>query len=327
MSILVTGGAGYIGSHTIQRLLEQGESAIVVDNFSTGHKQTLNNIEFVECDIRDKKSLSEVFKKYSIDAVIHFAASSLVGESMVDPAKYYENNLVGTLRLLEVMAQFNVKNLVFSSTAATYGNPIDVPISEDQVTRPTNTYGETKLAMEHMMKWFETAHGIKYVALRYFNAAGAHPNGMIGEDHSPETHLIPLVFQVALNQRKYISVYGDDYPTKDGTCIRDYIHVCDLADAHVKAVQYLRSGQPSTTCNLGNGDGYSVLEIIQAVREVTNREIPTKIESRRNGDPAILIADATKAKNILGWLPQYTDIKEIIKTAWKWHQAHPNGYQ
>lgn len=327
MSIVVTGGAGYIGSHTVQAIVEQRKEVIVIDNLSTGHQESILEAKFVKCDIKDKDKLSDIFEKYKPEAVIHFAASSLVGESMHSPEKYYSNNVMGTLSLLEVMLEHKVNKIVFSSTAATYGDPIRTPISEFESSHPTNTYGETKLAIERMMHWFEVAHGIKFVALRYFNAAGAHPTHNIGEDHTPETHLIPIVLQVAMNQRPHISVYGDDYDTKDGTCIRDYIHVCDLANAHVKAVQYLINDNPSAILNLGNGEGYSVEEIVQAARKVTGHDIPAIIENRRAGDPAILIADATKARELLGWSPRWTNIEDIISSAWKWHKNNPHGYK
>ncbi|TVX89412.1 UDP-glucose 4-epimerase GalE [Paenibacillus agilis] len=328
MSILVTGGAGYIGSHTVQALLDGGYNVVVVDNLTTGHIESINQaqVKFYSCDIRDKEMLSRIMREHSVESVIHFAASSLVGESMKDPAKYYDNNVYGTQCLLEAMSSQNVKHIVFSSTAATYGNPKQLPILETEPTMPTNTYGETKLTMERMMRWFEQAYGMTYVALRYFNAAGASENGAIGEDHTPETHLIPLVLQVALNQREHISVFGDDYDTSDGTCIRDYIHVSDLADAHVKALQHLQDGGTSDVFNLGNGNGYSVLEIIEAARVVTGHSIPARMEARREGDPAILIADASKAREQLKWVPQWTDIQQIISSAWKWHQANPKGY-
>lgn len=327
MSILVTGGAGYIGSHTVQALLEHNEHVIVIDNLSTGHQNAVKNVDLVKCDIRDQEVLRQVFRKYNIESVIHFAASSLVGESMQDPGKYYNNNIYGTLCLLEVMVQHRVNKIVFSSTAATYGNPEIIPITERETTKPTNAYGETKLAMESMMKWFDIAHGLKYVALRYFNAAGAHRNGIIGEDHQPETHLIPLILQVPLGIRDYISVFGNDYDTADGTCIRDYIHVSDLADAHVKSINYLKSGGESAVFNLGNGDGYSVLEMINAARAVTGHPIPAKIEKRRIGDPAILVANAQKARELLHWEPKWTNIEEIVNSAWKWHSANPRGYE
>ncbi|WP_028595306.1 UDP-glucose 4-epimerase GalE [Paenibacillus assamensis] len=328
MSILVTGGAGYIGSHTVQTLLNSGYEVIIVDNLSTGHIKSINQnqVKFYSCDIRDKDMLSRIMREHSVESVIHFAASSLVGESMKAPAKYYDNNVYGTQCLLEAMSSQNVKHIVFSSTAATYGNPTHVPILETDPTMPTNTYGETKLTMERMMRWFEQAYGMTYVALRYFNAAGASENGEIGEDHTPETHLIPLVLQVALNQREHISVFGDDYDTADGTCIRDYIHVSDLADAHVKALQHLQGGGTSDVFNLGNGNGYSVLEIIEAARSVTGHSIPARVEARREGDPAVLIADASKAREQLKWVPQWTNIQQIIASAWKWHQANPKGY-
>ncbi|MBD8500997.1 UDP-glucose 4-epimerase GalE [Paenibacillus arenosi] len=330
MSILVTGGAGYIGSHTVQALLDGGYKVIVIDNLTTGHIKSIDQdrgqVRFYQCDIRNKELISRILHEHSIESVIHFAASSLVGESMKEPSKYYDNNVYGTQCLLEAMSSQNVKHIVFSSTAATYGNPTHVPILETDPTMPTNTYGETKLTMERMMRWFEQAYGMTYVALRYFNAAGASKNGTIGEDHTPETHLIPLVLQVALNQREHISVYGDDYDTADGTCIRDYIHVSDLADAHVKALQHLQDGGASNVFNLGNGNGYTVLEIIEAARVVTGHSIPAHMEARREGDPAILIADASKAREQLKWIPQWTNIQQIIASAWKWHQANPKGY-
>jgi UDP-glucose 4-epimerase len=271
--------------------------------------------------------MDSVFQENSdIDAVIHFAANSLVGESMKDPGKYYHNNVFGTLCLLEKMNEYNVRKIVFSSTAATYGEPENVPIDEYDRTLPTNAYGETKLAMEKMMKWFDVAHNIKFVSLRYFNAAGAHESGKIGEDHSPETHLIPIVLQAALGQRPHISVFGEDYDTPDGTCIRDYIHVSDLADAHVLAVDRLRTGADSSVYNLGNGTGFSVKEVIDIARAVTGREIPAVMETRRAGDPAVLVASSDRARQELGWNPKRNKLEDIIKSAWSWHEANPNGY-
>jgi len=326
MAVLVTGGAGYIGSHTVAELLALGEDVVVVDSLETGHKEAVLGGKLYVCDLRDEAAMKKVFAENDIDAVIHFAANSLVGESMTNPGKYYHNNVYGTLCLLERMQEAGVKRIVFSSTAATYGNPERVPIEESDRTEPTNAYGETKLAMERMMRWFDTAHGIKYVSLRYFNAAGAHENGRIGEDHKPETHLIPVVLQVALGARESIAMFGDDYPTPDGTCIRDYIHVQDLADAHVLAVKKLREGGDSAVYNLGNGRGYSVREVVEVVRRVTGHPIPAKVEPRRAGDPAILVASSARTALELGWQPKRASLDTIVASAWSWHQAHPNGY-
>ncbi|EPY10497.1 MULTISPECIES: UDP-glucose 4-epimerase GalE [Paenibacillus] len=326
MAVLVTGGAGYIGSHTVAELLARGEEVVIVDSLETGHKDAVLGGTLHIGDVRDSAFLDSVFAQHSIDAVIHFAAYSLVGESMSNPAKYYDNNVHGTLVLLEAMRKHQVSRIVFSSTAATYGEPERTPIEETEATNPTNVYGETKLTMERMMRWFDQAHDIRYVSLRYFNAAGAHENGKIGEDHRPETHLIPLVLQTALGQRKEMKVFGNDYPTADGTCIRDYIHVSDLADAHVLAVEYLRGGGQSDVFNLGSGNGFSVLEVIQTAERVTGRSVPTVVEERRAGDPAVLIASANKAKSVLGWNPKRDDLNVLIESAWKWHQARPHGY-
>lgn len=326
MAILVTGGAGYIGSHTVAELLDRGEEVVVIDNLLTGHREALLGGKLYEGDLRDKELLSKLFAENEIEAVIHFAASSLVGESMKDPVKYYDNNVYGTQCLLEAMQKAGVDKIVFSSTAATYGEPEKVPIEEIDRTEPANVYGETKLTMERMMAWFDKVLGIKYVALRYFNAAGAHASGKIGEDHRPESHLVPLVLQAALKQRENIAVFGDDYPTEDGTCVRDYIHVSDLADAHVRAVTYLRGGNSSNVFNLGNGLGFSVKQVIETAKKVTGLEIPVVIQERRAGDPAVLVASSDKARNILGWNPQHADLENIIQSAWNWHSAHPQGY-
>ncbi|NJJ40089.1 UDP-glucose 4-epimerase GalE [Paenibacillus apii] len=326
MAILVTGGAGYIGSHTVAELLDRGEEVVVLDSLVTGHKESLLGGKLYVGDLRDKELLAKLFAENDIEAVIHFAASSLVGESMKDPVKYYDNNVYGTQCLLEGMQKAGVDKIVFSSTAATYGEPEKVPIEETDRTEPSNVYGETKLTMERMMSWFDKVLGIKYVALRYFNAAGAHASGKIGEDHRPESHLIPLVLQTALKQRESIAVFGDDYPTEDGTCIRDYIHVSDLADAHVRAVTYLRSGSGSNFFNLGNGLGFSVKEVIETAKEVTGLDIPVVIQERRAGDPAVLVASSDKARSVLGWNPSRADLKEIIRSAWNWHSSHPQGY-
>lgn len=328
MRILVLGGAGYIGSHAVHQLITQGYDVTVVDNLVTGHKQAIHSqAHFYEGDIRDKAFLSHVFEKEHIDAVMHFAAFSLVGESVTDPMKYFNNNVYGAQILLETMNQFQVNYLIFSSTAATYGEPRRIPISEDDDTLPTNPYGESKLIMEKMIRWNANATDLKYVALRYFNVAGAHREGHIGEDHSPETHLIPIVLQTALGQRDYITIFGDDYPTKDGTCIRDYVHVEDLVDAHIKALQYLLDGGDNDVFNLGSNNGFSVNEIIDTAEKVTQRSIKRVIGPRRKGDPSTLIAASEKAKEVLGWQPQRTNIETIIQDAWKWHSNNPKGWE
>lgn len=327
MTILVLGGAGYIGSHTVYALIEKGVDVVVIDNLETGHIEAVHEkARFYKGDIRDRAFVDSVLDKEKIDAVIHFAANSLVGESMVNPLKYYDNNVNGTKVLLQSMVAHGLDKIVFSSTAATYGEPEKVPILETDRTEPTNTYGETKLAMEKMFKWTDRAHGLKYVSLRYFNACGAHISGKIGEAHSPETHLIPLILQVPLGQREYISIFGDDYDTSDGTCIRDYIHVTDLAHAHILAVDYLMKGNESNIFNLGNGVGFTVKEVIDTARKVTGHEIPARIAERRAGDPARLIASSDKARQVLLWKPEHADLEEIISTAWNWHKNHPNGY-
>lgn len=327
MTILVLGGAGYIGSHTVYELIDNGEDVVIIDNLLTGHKEAIHpKARFYKGDIRDREFLDDVFKKEKIDAVIHFAACSLVGESMEKPLKYYDNNLCGTKILLDSMVANGIDKIVFSSTAATYGEPEKVPILETDRTEPTNTYGETKLSMEKMFKWVGKAHGIRYVSLRYFNACGAHISGQIGEDHTPESHLIPLILQVPNGKREYISIFGDDYDTKDGTCVRDYIHVTDLAQAHILAVKYLQTGNESNIFNLGNGVGFTVKEVIDTARKVTSHPIPAKITPRRAGDPAQLIASSEKAKEILGWTPEHNSLEEIISTAWNWHKNHPNGF-
>lgn len=328
MSILVCGGAGYIGSHTVYKLIEQGKDVVIVDNLQSGHMDAVNpKAKFYKGDIRDASILDKIFTENKIESIVHFAANSLVGESMEKPLLYFNNNVYGMQILLESMVKHNIKNIVFSSTAAVYGEPKQVPILEEDETNPTNTYGETKLTMEKMMKWCNKAYGINYVALRYFNVAGSLGDGSIGEDHNPETHLIPLILQVPLKKREFISVYGTDYPTPDGTCIRDYIHVLDLADAHIKAVDYLEAGNESTVFNLGNGVGFSVKEMIEAAKEATGEEIKVVLGDRRSGDPAQLIASSEKANKILGWTPKFTDVKDIIKDAWAFHTTHPNGFE
>ncbi len=328
MKILVVGGAGYIGSHAVKQLMEKNIDVVVIDSLETGHKESIQkSVPFYHLDIRNKEALKEVFEKEQFDGVMHFAANSLVGESMVKPLKYYNNNVHGAQTLLEVMVETGVKYIVFSSTAATYGDIETMPITEEMAACPTNTYGETKLAIEKMLKWTSKAHDLHYVCLRYFNVAGADLSGEIGEAHTTETHLIPLILQVPLSQRPHISVFGDDYPTKDGTCIRDYIHITDLVDAHLLAFNYLTKGGESNIFNLGSNSGYSVLEMIEAAREVTGHEIPLVISEKRAGDPAVLIASSDKARKVLGWSPKYTDVKAIITSAWNWHKSHPNGYK
>lgn len=328
MAVLVLGGAGYIGSHTVYELIEQGQETVVIDNLQTGHLDAIHpDAKFYQGDIRDKEFLDNVFKKEKIDAVIHFAANSLVAESMTDPLKYYDNNLYGTMILLKSMVENNINKIIFSSTAATYGEPENIPIKETDKTEPINTYGETKLSMEKMFKWVSEAHNIKFVSLRYFNAAGAHKSGKIGEDHNPETHLIPLILQVPNNKRENIKIFGDDYETKDGTCIRDYIHVTDLAQAHILAIEYLKKTGKSDIFNLGNGVGFSVKEIIETARKVTGHPIPSVICPRRFGDPAQLIASNKKAEQILGWKPVYVNPEDIIASAWKWHKNNPEGFK
>lgn len=327
MTILVLGGAGYIGSHTVYELIDRGEDVVIIDNLETGHAEAVHPLaRFYQGDIRDRAFVDSVFDKEKIDAVIHFAANSLVGESMVNPLKYYDNNLCGTKVLLESMVSHGIDKIVFSSTAATYGEPERVPIVETDKTEPTNTYGETKLSMEKMFKWTGFAHGLRYVSLRYFNACGAHVSGEIGEAHNPETHLIPLILQVPNKKREYISIFGDDYDTEDGTCVRDYIHVTDLAQAHILAVKYLAEGNESNIFNLGNGVGFTVNQVIETARKVTGHPIPAKVSPRRAGDPAKLIASSEKAKTVLGWKPEHADLEEIIASAWKWHKSHPDGY-
>ena len=327
MAVFVCGGAGYIGSHAVHALIGKGEQVVIADNLQTGHRGALHpQARFYEGDIRDAALLDQIFSENEIDAVIHFAANSLVGESMEKPLLYFNNNVYGMQVLLEAMVRHGIDKIVFSSTAAVYGEPKRVPIREEDETNPTNTYGETKLTMEKMMKWVSRANGIRYVSLRYFNAAGALPDGSIGEDHAAETHLIPLILQVPNGKRDHITAFGNDYPTPDGTCLRDYIHVVDLADAHVRALSYLRKGGASDVFNLGNGQGFSVREIIAAAEKATGRAIKAEIGARRAGDPAQLVASSEKALAVLGWNPVYTDVEQVIGTAWKWHESHPNGY-
>jgi UDP-glucose 4-epimerase len=324
MRVLVTGGAGYIGSVVTEQLIGDGHAVVVYDDLSKGHRQAVvAGAELVEGDLAHAEALKQTLSDRHIEAVIHMAASSLVGESVDHPNKYYQNNVINGLVLLDAMLACDVKRLVFSSTAAVYGEPEAEPIEETASTNPTNPYGETKLAFEHAMKWFDRAYGLRFASLRYFNAAGATVN--CGEDHDPETHIIPITLQAAAGKRARVEIYGDDYPTPDGTCIRDYIHVVDLARAHIQALAALSEG--SRIYNLGcGGAGYSVKEVIDTAQRVTGREIPTNIGPRRAGDPAILVASSDRIKSELGWQPQFQDLELIIDSAWRWMQDHPNGY-
>ena len=327
MAILVAGGAGYIGSHMVKDLVEHGQEVVVADNLSTGHRDAINpKAKFYEGDIRDRKFLDKIFDNEDIEAVVHFAAFSIVPESMSKPLKYFDNNTGGMITLLEAMRDHNIKYIVFSSTAATYGVPEHMPIKETDPQNPINPYGLSKLMMEKMMHWADKAYGIKFVALRYFNVAGAAPDGTIGEDHGPETHLVPIILQVAQGKRKELSIFGDDYNTPDGTNVRDYVHVMDLADAHILAIKYLEAGNESNAFNLGSSTGFSNKQMLEAAREVTGEPIPAKIAPRRPGDPDSLVAASDKARNVLGWDPKYDDVHDIIATAWKWQSTHPKGY-
>lgn len=326
MNILVTGGAGYIGSHTVRLLEKAGGKVVVYDNLVTGHEEAVKNSLFVEGDIFDSKKLTDTIKRFDISSVVHFAAYSLVGVSMVNPREYYHNNVVGTLNLLDVMLANGVNKLVFSSTAAVYGEPETSPITEAIAKNPTNVYGRTKLIMENAMADYSRTYGLNYIALRYFNACGADAAGDIGEDHQPETHLIPLVLKACLGKTDKLKIFGEDYPTKDGTCVRDYIHVNDLGQAHVLALKALYNGQGSAVYNLGNGNGFTVKEVIEAAEAVTGLPVPKEIAPRRAGDPAILVASSQKIRQELGWQPEYTDINKIIETAWRWHQKNPDGF-
>lgn len=327
--ILVTGGAGYIGSHSVLALTQQGYDVVVLDNLVYGHRdlaEQVLNAELVVGELGDRALLDDLFSRYQFEAVIHFAAYAYVGESMSDPGKYYRNNVSGTLSLLEAMVAANIRKIVFSSTCATYGAPETTPILESAAQNPINPYGFTKLVVERILKDFDRAHELKSVIFRYFNAAGADPQGRLGEDHMPETHLIPLVLLTALGQRESISIFGTDYPTPDGTCIRDYIHVSDLADAHVQGLEYLLKGGDSNIFNLGNGQGFSVREVIDAAKQVTGRAIAVIESDRRPGDPPVLVGSADKATQILGWHPKYANISEIVEHAWNWHkQRHDSA--
>lgn len=325
MAILVTGGAGYIGSATVELLRENDEKVVVLDNLIYGHRAAIDEeVPFYEGNIGDKKLIKEIVEKHNIEACVHFAAYAYVGESVTDPAKYFENNTFQTNSLLNALIESNIKNIVFSSTCAGYGDPNYIPIDEKHPQKPVNPYGWSKFMTERILEAYDVAYGLKFVALRYFNASGA--TAKCGEHHEPETHLIPNVLNAADGTLPFVSVFGSDYPTDDGTCVRDYIHISDLADAHIRALEYLKNGGDSTKINLGNGKGFSVLEVIEAARKVTGRSIEIKFESRRAGDPSHLIADAKKAAEVLDWKPQFTDIEKIIETAWNWKLRNPRGY-
>jgi len=325
MNVLLTGGAGYVGSHAARLLKLAGHEPWVYDNLSFGHRDAAPKGRLIEGDLGDGAKLAAVLCEHKIDAVMHFAAFCFVGESVTEPAKYYHNNVVGTLSLLDAMRAAGVKKIVFSSTCATYGIPNVVPITEAEKQQPINPYGYTKLAIEFALADYARAYGLGYAALRYFNASGAAEDGSIGEDHTPETHLIPLVLQVALGQRDEVLLFGDDYPTPDGTCIRDYIHVDDLGRAHIAALERLGPGV-EFKLNLGTGAGASVQEVVEACRRVTGHKIPTRTVERRAGDPPVLVADASLARKTLDWTPKFVGIEPIVQSAWRWHQAHPDGY-
>jgi UDP-glucose 4-epimerase len=326
MAVMVTGGAGYIGSHCVWALRESGYEAVALDNMETGHAEAVIDTPLVTESLQNTAAVRRVLREHDVDAVIHFAANSLVGESMTDPEKYYRNNVGGTLSLLSAMRAEDVSTMVFSSSAATYGEQDVMPIEETARQNPTSVYGTTKLMMERILADFQMAYQMKYVALRYFNVAGAHPSGQIGEDHRPETHLIPIILQVLLGQRDYLSLFGTDYPTADGTCVRDYVHVCDLVDAHLLALNHLAGGGDSGAYNLGNGAGFSNLQIISTAEKVTGRKVRVEEAGRRPGDPPTLVASAQLAKKSLGWTPRYDSLEQIVETAWNWHSSHPKGY-
>ena len=327
MTVLITGGAGYIGSHCLQEFQRLGYNCIIYDNLSEGHRSAIRDFELVVGELSDTQNLIDTLKKYNISGVLHFAAFGIVCVSMHEPIQYYQNNIGGTASLLEAMHQTNVKRIVFSSTCATYGENVPVPITEEVPQNPCNPYGESKLAIEKLLQRCDSAYGIKSVSLRYFNAAGAMPDGSIGEDHKLETHLIPLVLREALFPKNNMKVFGSDYPTKDGSCIRDYIHVLDLASAHVKALEYLEGGGETIMLNLGTGMGASVFEVINMAKEITGIDIQYEIVDRRPGDPPILVANADKAQNKLNWIPRRSDLRQIIQDAWNWHKSHPQGYE
>ncbi len=327
MKLLVTGGAGYIGSHVVELLIERGHEVVVFDNLCAGHRAAVHpKATFVLGDLLNCPALAALFAEHTFDGIMHFASHILVGESMQTPFKYLRDNIDAVTNLLEQATQHEVKRFILSSTANLYDNPQHVPITEDEAVIPGSVYGETKHVAERMLYWMDRIYGLKYVCLRYFNACGAHPNGHIGEDHHPESHLIPITLQVALGKREKLVIYGDDYDTPDGTCIRDYIHVLDLADAHIRAMEALANGAGSRVYNLGSGTGYSVLEVLETAREVTGHPIPAEVGARRPGDLPKLIADSTRIKSELGWQPKFDNIRVMIETAWNWHRNHPNGF-
>ena len=325
-NILVVGGAGYIGSYMCKYLSKNGYNPVVLDNLIYGHRQAVKYGPFFKGSMDDSALLDQIFSEYQIAAVMHFAAFCYVGESVLQPARYYRNNVANTLNLLEVMLKKRVSRFIFSSSCATYGEPVEIPITENHIQNPINPYGRSKLMVEEILEDFSNAYELKYVSLRYFNAAGADPDGELGEDHTPETHLIPLVLETALGKRETINIFGDDYPTEDGTCIRDYIHIDDLAQAHLLAMERLLNGLPGGCFNLGNGSGHSVMQLIETARKVTGKTIPSKVVDRRPGDPAVLIGSSEKAIKALGWRPRFPELETIIETAWKWHKNRPNGY-
>jgi UDP-glucose-4-epimerase GalE len=325
MRILVTGGAGYIGSHATRWFLEHGHQVWVYDNLSAGHRAAVPAEKLLVGDLLDGGRLDQVLAEHRIEAVVHFAALALVGESVVEPARYYHNNVVGTLTLMEAMRRQGVSRIVFSSTCATYGAPLQVPITEDEPQQPINPYGQSKLCVEKALRDYAGAYGWGVALLRYFNAAGAHPDGTLGEDHEPETHLIPRIILAALGRAPAIEVFGTDYPTPDGTCIRDYIHVNDLAEAHDRALERLTPGTP-LICNLGTGTGHSVRAVIRAVEEVSGKSVPVREVARRPGDPPVLVAASGRARELLGWQPRCSELRDIVATAWRWHERHPRGY-
>jgi UDP-glucose-4-epimerase GalE len=323
--VLVPGGAGYIGSHFVRRLEQRGVSVVVLDNLSTGHRPSVRGA-FEEVDLGDRAALERVFARHRPAAVVHFAAKCYVGESVSEPSKYYRENVIHTWNLLEAMRAAGCRDIVFSSTCATYGEPVEVPILSSHPQNPINPYGRTKLHMEHMLQDFGRAYGLRWAALRYFNAAGALPEEDLGEDHDPEAHIIPLVLGVALGKRASISVFGGDWPTRDGTCVRDYIHVDDLADAHLRALAELQDGRESLACNLGTGQGYTVKELIELARRITGHAIPAEVVARRPGDPAVLVAGGNDAETLLGWVPRRSELEQVLRDAWAFHRAHPNGF-
>ncbi len=325
MSILVTGAAGYIGSIVTEELVKQGNAVIALDNLKQGHRQAVTpEAIFVQAELGDLKRVEQVFENYQIEAVVHLAAEALAGQSMTDPSRHFQNNVICSINLLDTMRKYDVHKFIFSSTAAVYGEPEEIPVKEDCLTKPMNPYGESKLMFEKILYWYEYAYGLKFISLRYFNAAGASER--FGEDHNPETHLIPNVLKTALGQYEHISVFGNDYPTKDGSCIRDYIHVLDIAQAHLLALKHLEKNEGNKAYNLGNGKGYSVNEVVETVRKVTGTQIPAVVYPRRSGDPAVLVASSELAKLGLGWQPQYSDLETIVESAWQWQKRYSEGY-